>query len=65
MIICGIIWADRVALRGAEAVVGCKELVIVTIKKRHIRKTQIENLAKLSFLRESHLIEKRIGKQRS
>ena len=31
--VCGIIWADRIALRGEEAAEGCKELAIVTMKK--------------------------------
>ena len=32
--VCGIIWVDRVAPRGVEAAVGCKELAIVTMKKK-------------------------------
>ena len=31
--VCGIIWADRVGPKGAEAVMGCEELAIVTTKK--------------------------------
>ena len=31
--VCGIIWADKVAPRGAEAAAGCEELAIVTKKK--------------------------------
>ena len=30
--VCGIVWADGVAPRGAGAAVGYKELAIVTIK---------------------------------
>ena len=35
----GIIYADRVAPRGAEAAAGCEKLAIVTIK-RHIIKNK-------------------------
>ena len=33
MMVCRIIWADRVAPRGAEAAEGCEELAIVSMKK--------------------------------
>ena len=33
--VCGIIWADRIALRGAEATIGWEKLEIVTTKKTH------------------------------
>ena len=39
MMVCGIIWADRVAPRGAEAAVGCEELAIVTMKKTRNKNT--------------------------
>ena len=51
-----IIWVDRVALRGAEAAVGCKELAIVTTKKTHIKNANRRSQAKLSLLKGSHLI---------
>ena len=43
-----IIWADRVALRGAEAATGCEELVIVNTKKMQKKNTnrQKPNIAK-------------------
>ena len=61
--VCGIIWADRVASKGSEAATGCKELAIVTIKK-HVKKTQIgNNLVKQRLFKVSHLIKSRIGEQ--
>ena len=62
--VCRIIWVDRVALRGTEAAVGCGELAIV-LQKRHIGKTQIDNLAKLNLLKGSHFIKSIKGEQQS
>ena len=62
--VCRIIWADRVAPRGAEAATGCEELAIVTTKKKQVKKIQIDNnLVKLSLLKGSYLIKSRIGEQ--
>ena len=46
MMVCGIIWADRVAPRGAEAAVGCKKLAIVTTKKTYKKNTNRRPLSK-------------------
>ena len=37
--VCGLIWADGVAPRGAEAAIGCRELAVVTTKKTHKENT--------------------------
>ena len=48
--VCRIICADGEAPRGAEAAIGWEELAIVTTKKKHRRKIQIDNnLVKLTF----------------
>ena len=63
--VCRIIWADRVALRGAEAAVGYEKLTIVTLK-RLVKKAPIDNNpVKLSLLKGSHLIKGKIGEQQS
>ena len=63
--VCGIIWENRVALRGEKAAVGCKKLAIVTMK-RYVIKIQIEDhQAKLSLLKGSYLFKSRIGEQQS
>ena len=60
-----IIWADGVALRGAEAAVGYEELGIVTTKRTHKTMQMENNLAKLSLLKGCHLIKSKIGKKLS
>ena len=37
--VCGIIWADKVAPRGAEAAAGCKELASDTTKITYKKNT--------------------------
>ena len=44
--VCGIIWADRVALRGVEAGAGCEELAIVTLKKTYKKSTNRQQPSK-------------------
>ena len=37
--VCSIIWADRVALRGTEVAMGYEEIAIVTTKKTYKKST--------------------------
>ena len=49
--VCRIIWADRVAPRGAEAAMGCEELAIVTTKKTHKKNTNRQQPSKAKPLK--------------
>ena len=46
--VCRVIWADRVALRGVEVAVGYKELDIVTMEKTCKESTNRRQPSKLS-----------------
>ena len=62
--VCGIIWANRVAPRGVKTAKGWEKLAIVTKKMTYKKKKQIDNNpVKLSLLKVSHLLKSRIGKQ--
>ena len=63
--ICGIIWEDRVKLRGIEAAIGYENLAIITMKKTGKKNTNRRQPSKANPIEGSHIIKSKIGKQKS
>ena len=61
MMVYRIIWADRVALRGAEEATGCRELAVVTTRKTCKESTNGRKAIKIIPLKGSHVIKSKIG----
>ena len=63
MMICRIIWVDRVAPKGAEAAMGYEELIIVTMKKIHKKSTNRKQPSESNPINRSHIIKSKMRKQ--